>query len=103
MEAEGLVEEHDVVVDGFGDADDGDLKAAFVDFIGDGQAAAEGAVAADDEEDVDGHAFEAIDDFDGVLVAAGGAEDGAAALVDFGDHFGVEVEDVVAVAGDEAA
>ena len=38
LEAEGLVEEHDVVVDGFGDADDGDLQAALVDFVGDGQA-----------------------------------------------------------------
>ena len=49
-----LVEEHDVVVDGLGDADEGDLEAALVDFIGNGQAAAERAVAADDEQDVDG-------------------------------------------------
>ncbi len=62
LEAEALVDELDVVVDGFGDADDGDVAAAGGGLLRDAHSAADGSVAADDEEEVDAHGFEAIDD-----------------------------------------
>ena len=51
---------------------------ALGDLVGDRLRAAERAVAADHEEDVDARALEAVDDLLRVLLAAGGAEDRAA-------------------------
>ena len=86
LKAEALIDEHDVVVDRLGNADDGDLRrrarrSPRVICI----APAERAVAADDEQHVDAHLFQAIDDLGGVLLAARGAQDRAAMLVDVAD------------------
>ena len=51
-------------------------------FLADGQGAPLRAVAADAEEDADLHALQGIDHDRDILVAAGGAEDGAAHFVD---------------------
>ena len=56
--------------------------AALGDHLGDLLRAAHRAVAADDEQDVDAHLLQAVDDLLRVLLAAGGAEDRAAVLVD---------------------
>ena len=82
FKAEGLVDEGDVVVDGLGDADHADGEAAPLRFDRDIVRAARGAVAADAEYEVDVHAREGFDHDLGALLAARGAEDGAALLVD---------------------
>ena len=90
--AEGAVAVFDVVVDGFGDPDDGDGEVAAGDFEGDLMGPALGAVAADAEEDVDGLALEEIDAGAGFLVAAGGPEDRAPFVVDVVDEIAGEFE-----------
>ena len=62
---------------------------------------AQRAVAADGEEQADVHAVERVHDLPGVLVAARGAEDGAAVLVDAADGRRVQLDRDVAVAGGE--
>ena len=79
VEAEGEVGDHQVVVDGLGDADDRHAEL-FVEAVGD----AEGVVAADGDEGVEAEVLEVLADGGqvgvGVLegVGAGGAEDRAA-------------------------
>ena len=82
-EAEALVDERDVVVDRLRDADDArsSARARSTD-VGDPLRAAQRAVAADDEQDVDPELLEAVDDLLRVLLAARAAEDRAAVLVD---------------------
>ena len=82
FEAEGFVDEVDVVVDGLGDADHADVEAAPFDFHCDVVRAAQRAVAADAEQDFDVHALERFNHRDLVLAAAGAAEHGAADLMD---------------------
>ena len=62
LEAKGLLDEADVVVDGLGDADDGDFEVAPRHFLEDGAPGFHGAVAADDEEHVDVAALQCVDD-----------------------------------------
>mmetsp|Transcript_13527 Transcript_13527/g.34420 ORF Transcript_13527/g.34420 Transcript_13527/m.34420 type:complete len:333 (-) Transcript_13527:608-1606(-) len=87
VEAEGFVDERDVVVDGFGDADDGDFEAPFHDFFVELDGAAVGAVAADDVDVVEAVVFDGVDDHLGVVAAAGAAEEAAALVVDVGHDF----------------
>ena len=82
LEPEALVEVHDVVVDGLGDADDALLLAAPPDLQADLVRAAQAAVAADDEEDIHLHLLEKIDHLRHILRPARGAEDRAAEGVD---------------------
>ena len=70
--------QRDVVVDRLRDADDGDPQAPLGDHPDDLHRAAHRPVAADDEQHVDVEPLEAVDDLLGVLVAARGAQDGAA-------------------------
>ena len=70
LEAEGLVEEVQVVVDGLGDADDADGQIVLLDLLDEGVCAALGAVAADGEEHVDVEAVERLDHLLGGLLAA---------------------------------
>ena len=72
------------------------------DHAGDLLRAVQRAVAADHEQDVDAHLLEAVDDLLRVLAAARAAEDRAAVLVDAAHDVGVELHDLVPVAGDEA-
>jgi hypothetical protein len=90
--AEGLADVLDVVVDGLGDADDGDGQLAAGDFLGDGVGALLGAVAADAQEDVDLPVGEVIDHFGDFLLSAGRGQDGAAVAVDVVDELGGEDE-----------
>ena len=82
LEAEGLVDIIDVVVDRLRDADHADIQSAPFDLLDDVVGAAQRAVAADAEEDLDVHALERFDHHHLVLPAAGAAEHGAADLVD---------------------
>ena len=82
LEAKGLLDEADVVVDGLGDADDSDFEVAPRHFLEDGAPGFHGAVAADDEEHVDVAALQGIDDLTGILRSAGGAEHRAAEKMD---------------------
>lgn len=75
VETKGLRHEIDVVVDGLGDADDGNADVALAYFLGDGGGGLHGAVAADDEEDAHVEPFERIDDFGRFLRPSGGAEE----------------------------
>ena len=89
VEAEGELGHAEVVVDGLGDADDGDAIG------GEPAGDAQGVVAADGDEGVDALAFEGGADglgaaLDGVGVGAGGAEDGAAEGQDVAAAPGVE-------------
>ena len=62
------------------------LRPALGDLLRDPHRAAERAVAADHEQHVDAHPFQAIDDLRGILLAARRAQDRAAVLVDVGDE-----------------
>ncbi len=84
FETEAAVDEMDVVVDGLGHADHADLQTAALDFGTELHRAADGAVAADHEQDVDAVGFEIVDDFARILRSARGTEDGAALMVDVG-------------------
>ncbi len=68
--SEAAVDERDVVVDGLRHADDGVLVAALLDHAGDLQRPAHGTVTAHDEQHVDVHHLEAVDDLLGVLLPA---------------------------------
>ncbi len=78
LETERLLDEGDVVVDGLGDADHADFQAPPPDLLGDGLGPAQGAVAADREQDAHVHPLQGVDHLDDVLGAAGRAQDGAA-------------------------
>jgi hypothetical protein len=77
----------DVVVDGFRHADHGDFGAAALHFLGNAHGRLHGAVAADDEQQIDAVALQGVDHLADRLHTARGAENGAAALVDAG-HIG---------------
>ena len=102
LEAEGAAHEVEVVVDRLRDADDADRELAPLAFLRDVARRAEGAVAADAEEEVDVHAHEGLDDLARVLLAARGAENGAAEGVDRVDGVGVEQERGEVLFGNEA-
>ena len=55
-------DEVDVVVDGLGDADDGDLEVARLHFTADAQGGLHAAVTADDEQDADVGTLQAVHD-----------------------------------------
>ena len=82
FEAKAAIDEMDVVVDGLRHADDRDLQAAPFYFRRELHRCADGAVAADHEQDVDGVGLEIVDHFAGILRAARRAEDGAALVMD---------------------
>ena len=62
LEAEALVHELEIVVDRLGDADDTDLEVALGHFLHDRLRAAQGAITADDKEDIDAVLDEEVDD-----------------------------------------
>ena len=101
VETKGLRHEIDVVVDGLGDADDGNADVALAHFLGDGGGGLHGAVAADDEEDAHVEPFERVDDFGRRLRPSGGAEERSAELVNMFDAGRRQLHHVVAVGGDE--
>ncbi len=102
VEAEGLGNEVDVVVDGLGDADDGNAQVAQTYFLGDGRSRLHGTVAADDEEHAHVEPFKRVHDFGGVLRPARGAEQRPAELVDVLHAGRGQFHNIVAVGGDEA-
>ena len=96
FETERLVDEADIVVDGLRNRDDADGEPATLRLHRNVVRAARGAVAADAEQQIDVHAHQRIDHHAGVFLAARGAEDGAALLVDVvgvlvGQHDGSEL------------
>ena len=70
LEAEAAVDEVDVVVDGLGDRHPRGLEGAPVDLGGQLHGAADGAVAAHHEEDVDPQRLQVVDHLSRVLRAA---------------------------------
>ena len=97
FETETAAHEHQVVVNRLRDADDGNLEPALQHFRRDVARAAQGAVAADAEEDVDVHPLERVDHHVGRLLAAARAEDRATRLVDRVHRVGVEKHWLVAI------
>ena len=95
IEADGKVGSGDVLIDGARQADTGDIE-----FGAQLMGAAKGAVTADDDEAIDTELFQvgvclfAAFMFEEFL-AAGGLEDGAAALDDIGHASGVHGDDIV--------
>jgi hypothetical protein len=67
LESEALIQVGNVVVDRLGYPDQGDPRAAFVDHLRDAHRAAHGAVTADDEQNVDPEALQAVNDRVGIL------------------------------------
>ena len=103
LEAEGAVHEEEVVVDGLGDAHDGHLEVPPLDLLGYGEGALLGAVPAYREEHVHVEALYRIDELLRALPAsAGGAEDGAADLVDVVHDLGRQGAALEVVLGEEA-
>src|ERR1019366_4141625 len=84
LKPEALVDKHNIVVDGLGNAHHSDLPSPSRNTAGDSLRAAKRTVASDHKEHVDAHGLHAIDDLFGVLFAARYAENGAALLVDAG-------------------
>lgn len=101
LEAEGLGDEVDVVVDGLRDADDRHLQPPLADLLADAQRGLHGAVAADDEQGADVAPLQEVHDFLGGLRPPGGPEDGAPEPVDVGHGGGGELKELVLVLGDE--
>ena len=102
VETETLLDEHQIVVDGLGDADHADLELSACNLVGDDLGGLHGAVPADDEEEVDVHPLQGVDHFGDVLVAPGRREDAAAEILDVLDDVRCELEEVVTVARDQA-
>ena len=103
LETERAVDEVQVVVDGFRDADDRDGLAALLHFFGDGVCPAQRAVTADAEQHVDVEAHEGVHHDGGFLHAARTPEDGAAVFLDGVDDIRVQYDGRVAVGGVESA
>ena len=82
LEAEGLVDEGDVVVDRLGDADHAERDSLPRGDVGDGAGALEGAVAADRDQQVHAELFEAPDHVGRALCAPTEPEDAPAGVVD---------------------
>ena len=90
FETEALVEQNDVVVDRFRNADDGLFQPAELAFVGNFARRAQRAVPADDEKNVDAHALQRVDDGRRVLLPAGTRENGAALRVNVGNGLRVQ-------------
>jgi hypothetical protein len=103
VEAEGLVDERDVVVDGLGHADHGDLPPAAGHLLVDRVGALEGAVTADTEEDVDFHFLQAVDHHADVLGAARTPEHRPPLVADGADGVARDVHGLEAVGRVEPA
>lgn len=82
VEAEGFSDVGEVVVNGFGDADNGHFQFSFFDFFGDFQGTALGSVSADGEEDVQVQAFHGVDNARDIGAAPRRSEVGAPELMD---------------------
>eukprot|EP00754_Rhynchopus_humris_P027123 Rhum_TRINITY_DN15065_c11_g1::Rhum_TRINITY_DN15065_c11_g1_i1::g.137387::m.137387 len=82
VEPKGPVEVEDVVVDGFGDPDDADLRLALLHNLEQHVGGPLRTVAAHDVEVVDVQHAQHVDDEVGVEAAASGTQDAAAVLVD---------------------
>jgi hypothetical protein len=98
LEAEGAIDEVDVVVDRLGDADHADRQAPLVNLRHQAHRAAERAVSPDHEQHTDVELLQAIDHLARILVAARRAEHGAARLMRVRDHRGREPHGADAVA-----
>src|SRR5262245_50553171 len=95
LEAETLVDEVDVVVDGLRHRDDADGEPAPRDLRDDRDGAAASPVTSHDEEHADPELDEPIYHRARVLIAARGAEHGAARVVDLRDEVGRELDGLV--------
>ena len=81
VEPEGFVDVQNVIVDGFGDADDRYLEASFGALGADCVRPGVASVAADDKHHVDPLPFDGIDDLRDVAAAAAAADDGPASVL----------------------
>mmetsp|Transcript_18793 Transcript_18793/g.65521 ORF Transcript_18793/g.65521 Transcript_18793/m.65521 type:complete len:306 (+) Transcript_18793:1101-2018(+) len=90
VEAEGLVEVQDIVVDGLRHAHDGDLQAPILRLLVELVCGALGAVAADREEHVDALFLQLVANLLGVEAAAAGLQHTASFVMDFANNLGVE-------------
>ena len=81
VEPEGFVDVQNVIVDGFGDADDRNLKASFGALGADRVRPGVASVTADDKHHVDPLLLDGIDDLGDVAAAAAAANDGPASVL----------------------
>src|SRR5579862_5519757 len=102
LKAETLIDEHDVVVDRLWDADHGDLLAAFANCPGDSLRAPQRAVASNDEQNIDVHPLQTVNNFFWILFTARRAKNGPSVLVDARHPRRREVEHGALVFGDES-
>mmetsp|Transcript_76020 Transcript_76020/g.211230 ORF Transcript_76020/g.211230 Transcript_76020/m.211230 type:complete len:242 (+) Transcript_76020:228-953(+) len=82
VEAEGLVEEQDVVIDGLWNADDAERQASFFRLRVKHVPSVLGPVAADDEQHVNAHLFDVVANLDRVKASTAGLQDAATLHVD---------------------
>jgi hypothetical protein len=102
LETETLSDERNVVVDRLGDADHSDRQTSSPQHVRQLAGAADRPVATDDEQDVDAEFDESVDHHLRILRAPGGAEDGAALLIDLGDPFGGQLHGLMTRRLDQA-
>ena len=96
------MDEAQIVVDSFGNADDGEFATAFLGFFVERERAFLRAVAADGEEHIDVELLDRIHDFVGFRSPARRSEYRTAVLVDDRDFGGLESDVLIAVFGQEA-
>ena len=99
VEADRLVHERDVVIDGLGNGDDRDLRAAARDLVDDLGGRAQRAVAADGEQRVDRVALERVDERGATLVGPRHAQHGSTQPVHVTDDLGRERHRLEATGG----
>jgi len=102
VEAEGLGDEVDVVIDGLRNANDADFRAAPGDLLLNAPGRLHGAVAADDKEHAHVVAFQGVGDILGRLRTPARSEHGAAELMDVGHGLRGQLHRGMAVAIHEA-
>ncbi len=103
FETKRSLDEAQIVVDSFGNADDGEFATAFLGFFVERERAFLRAVAADGEEHIDVELLDRIHDFVGFRSTARRSEYRAAVLVDDRDFRWLESDGLIAVFGQEAA
>lgn len=97
FESEGALNEAEVIIDGFRDADDCEFSAACFGFIVEGESATLRAIAADGEEDIHIELFDGVHNSGRIGAAARRAQNGAAVSMDHRDAGGFQFNGFVAV------
>ena len=101
MKAKALIDVHDVIVDGFGDANNSNAKSSVGDLLCNRQSSAQSAIASHDEQHVDPHSLQAVNNFSGILLTSRSSQHGPAFFINVADEIRGQLNDGMAVASDE--